>query len=120
MLTIQHLYAAGYGSVLKLSGDTLRQHYMHFVHVHYYNSVDNWIFLNIFKPVFPEVGSMTVSPGFNIPSFSASSIILTPIRSFTDPPALKYSHLPTGWIGNTKLSILHNELEIQLYTTHDI
>ena len=38
---------------------------------------------------------MIVSPGFRIPSFSASSIILTPILSLTDPPGLKYSHLAT-------------------------
>ena len=46
--------------------------------------------------MFPEVGSMTVSPGLRIPSFSASSTILTPILSLTEPPALKNSHLATG------------------------
>lgn len=39
---------------------------------------------------------MTVSPGLRIPSFSASSTILTPILSLTEPPALKNSHLATG------------------------
>ena len=43
-------------------------------------------------PVFPEVGSIRVSPGLMRPSFSASSTILKPIRSFRDPPAFKNSH----------------------------
>ena len=47
-------------------------------------------------PVFPDVGSMIVSPGFRVPSRSASSIIRRLIRSFTLPPALKNSHLATG------------------------
>ena len=47
-------------------------------------------------PVFPDVGSMIVSPGFKIPAFSASSTILRLMRSFTLPPALKYSHFATG------------------------
>ena len=42
-------------------------------------------------PVFPEVGSMMVSPGFSNPSCSAFSIILRAIRSFTLPPGLKNS-----------------------------
>ena len=44
-------------------------------------------------PVLPDVGSIRVSPGLIRPDFSASSIIRFPIRSFTDPPALKNSHL---------------------------
>jgi hypothetical protein len=44
-------------------------------------------------PVFPEVGSISVSPGFIRPDFSAFSTILRPIRSLRDPPALKNSHL---------------------------
>ena len=47
------------------------------------------------SPVFPEVGSTMVPPGFRKPSLSASSIILTAIRSLMDPPALKYSHFAT-------------------------
>ena len=47
--------------------------------------------------MFPEVGSMMVSPGFSLPAFSASSIILRAMRSFTEPPALKNSHLPTRY-----------------------
>lgn len=47
-------------------------------------------------PVFPDVGSMMVSPGFRVPSRSASSIIRRLMRSFTLPPALKNSHLATG------------------------
>ena len=47
-------------------------------------------------PVFPEVGSIMVSPSFKLPSASADSIILLAMRSFTEPPALKYSHLATS------------------------
>jgi hypothetical protein len=46
-------------------------------------------------PVFPEVGSIIVQPGAILPDFSASSIILKAIRSLTEPPALKNSHLAT-------------------------
>ena len=42
-------------------------------------------------PVFPDVGSMIVEPGFNFPSLSACSIISFAILSFTDPAGLKYS-----------------------------
>ena len=43
----------------------------------------------------PEVGSTIVPPGFSFPSRSAASIIVIPIRSFTDPPGLRYSSLAT-------------------------
>ena len=46
-------------------------------------------------PVFPEVGSMIVSPGFSVPARSASSTILKAILSLTLPPALKNSHFAT-------------------------
>lgn len=46
-------------------------------------------------PVLPEVGSMRTSPGLMRPDFSASSTILLPMRSLTEPPALKNSHLAT-------------------------
>ena len=42
-------------------------------------------------PVFPDVGSIIVAPGFNAPYFSASSIIFFAILSFTLPAGLKYS-----------------------------
>src|SRR3954453_1403205 len=43
-------------------------------------------------PVLPDVAStIVVRPGSMRPSFSAASIIATPIRSFTEPPGLKYS-----------------------------
>ena len=51
--------------------------------------------------MFPDVGAIMVSPGFKIPSLSASSTIRMPMRSFTDPPGLKNSHFPTA----TALSI---------------
>ena len=44
-------------------------------------------------PVFPDVPSTIVPPGFIFPSFSASSIILTAILSFTEFPGLKLSTL---------------------------
>ena len=44
-------------------------------------------------PVFPDVASTTVSPGFSAPRFSASSMIASARRSFTDESGLKYSHL---------------------------
>ncbi len=47
-------------------------------------------------PVFPDVGSMMVSPSFSSPFFSASSTILRAMRSLTLPPALKNSHFATG------------------------
>jgi hypothetical protein len=42
-------------------------------------------------PVFPDVGSTIVPPGFSFPSRSAASIIARPIRSFTEPPGFRYS-----------------------------
>ena len=44
-------------------------------------------------PVFPEVGSIIVAPGLSTPLFSASSIILSAILSFTLPAGFKYSSL---------------------------
>jgi hypothetical protein len=41
--------------------------------------------------VLPEVGSTIVPPGFSSPDASAASIIRTAMRSFTEPPGLKYS-----------------------------
>jgi hypothetical protein len=42
--------------------------------------------------VLPLVGSTTSErPGLISPAASAASIIATPIRSFTEPPGLKYS-----------------------------
>ena len=44
-------------------------------------------------PVFPEVGSTMVPPGRSAPEASAASTIRSAIRSFTEPPGLKYSTL---------------------------
>src|SRR5688572_6486892 len=44
-------------------------------------------------PVFPLVGSIRVSPGLMRPFFWASSTMRLPMRSFTEPPAFRYSHL---------------------------
>lgn len=60
-------------------------------------------------PVFPEVGSMMVSPGLRTPALSASSTMRRAILSFTLPPALKNSHLATKHSHplKTKKDILH-------------
>ena len=42
-------------------------------------------------PVLPDVPSMIVPPGFSSPARSASSIILTAIRSLIELPGLKVS-----------------------------
>jgi hypothetical protein len=44
-------------------------------------------------PVFPDVASTKDFPAPNLPCFSASYTILTPILSFKDPPILANSHL---------------------------
>ncbi|MNE88179.1 hypothetical protein D3C80_1854570 [compost metagenome] len=50
-------------------------------------------------PVLPDVPSIIVPPGFNLPSASASSIIFTAILSFTEFPGLNVSTF-----ANTKAS----------------
>src|SRR5438477_1872402 len=47
-------------------------------------------------PVFPDVGSTIVSPGFSRPADSAASIIASAIRSLTLPPGFKDSILPSS------------------------
>ncbi len=42
-------------------------------------------------PVFPDVPSMIVPPGFRTPARSASSIIFTAMRSLMELPGLKVS-----------------------------
>ena len=44
-------------------------------------------------PVLPLVGSMSVSPGLISPRACASSTMRRPMRSLTEPPALRNSHL---------------------------
>ncbi len=41
----------------------------------------------------PDVGSTMVPPGFRAPDRSAASIMRSAMRSFTEPPGLKYSTL---------------------------
>ena len=48
------------------------------------------------RPVLPEVGSMMVEPGLMRPVRSASETMRYAMRSFTDPPALKNSHLASA------------------------
>ena len=42
-------------------------------------------------PVLPDVGSTITPPGLSSPEASAASTIFNAIRSFTDPPGLRYS-----------------------------
>ena len=44
-------------------------------------------------PVLPLVGSTIVPPGFSAPLASAASTMRTAMRSFTEPPGLRYSTL---------------------------
>src|SRR5712692_5459655 len=44
-------------------------------------------------PVLPDVGSTIVPPGWSAPEASAAAIMRTAMRSFTEPPGLKYSTL---------------------------
>src|SRR5687768_1467803 len=44
-------------------------------------------------PVLPLVGSTIVPPGFSAPLASAASTMRTAMRSFTEPPGLRYSSL---------------------------
>src|SRR4029453_12442228 len=46
-------------------------------------------------PVLPLVGSTTMAPGLSTPRRSASSIMATAMRSFTLPPGLSDSSLPS-------------------------
>jgi hypothetical protein len=45
-------------------------------------------------PVLPDDGSMIVRPGVRVPSASASSIIFSAMRSFTDPAGFCPSIFP--------------------------
>ena len=56
-------------------------------------------------PVLPDVPSMIVPPGFSRPAFSASSIILTAIRSLIELPGLKVSSLASTVASMTPLVI---------------
>ncbi|MCY1530046.1 hypothetical protein D9M68_652200 [compost metagenome] len=58
-------------------------------------------------PVLPEVPSMMVPPGFNKPLFSASSIILTAMRSLIELPGLVVSILAKT-VAETSFVILFN------------
>jgi len=42
-------------------------------------------------PVFPDVASTIVPPGFKVPAFSANSIMEMPMRSLTEKPGFKFS-----------------------------
>src|SRR4029450_1608851 len=52
-------------------------------------------------PVLPDVPSMMVPPGFSRPSRSASSIILTAMRSLMELPGLKVSSLTSTCTGTS-------------------
>ena len=85
-------------------------------------------------PVFPDVGSMIVSPyninqsqsksfvdmsclvtGLSWPAFSASSTMRRAILSFTEPPALKNSHFATE---TTNRKLLHGIQCFNLHISH--
>src|SRR3954451_5578180 len=51
-------------------------------------------------PVFPDVGSTIVPPGFSLPSRSAASIIASPIRSLLEPPGFMYSSFASSIAGS--------------------
>ena len=53
-------------------------------------------------PVLPEVGSTIVPPGCSAPDFSAASTIRSAMRSFTEPPGLKYSTLASTVAGDVR------------------
>ena len=74
----------------------------------------------MYLPVFPDVGSIMVSPGFSKPALSASSTILRLIRSFTLPPALKYSHLATAQREGYNFYWLFLFLVRQFYTVYNV
>ena len=57
-------------------------------------------------PVLPLVPSTIVPPGLKRPSASASSIILSAIRSFTELPGLKVSYLAKTKQGKDAVSLL--------------
>jgi len=56
-------------------------------------------------PVLPDVGSTMVPPGFNSPDRSAASIMRTAIRSFTEPPGLKYSTFASTVAGRPSVTL---------------
>ena len=82
-------YHAGYSTTGKSNDSTPYKHN------------NGYTIIAQYSPVFPEVGSINVSPGLSVPSFSASCTIHSPILSFTNPPALKNSHLATGELHNS-------------------
>src|SRR5579859_2351437 len=63
-------------------------------------------------PVLPEVGSLIVPPGRSTTDASAASTMRSAIRSFTEPPGLKYSTLastpgppaPSCWVTRRSLT----------------
>ncbi len=57
-------------------------------------------------PVFPEVPSIIVPPGINLPSASASSIIAKAIRSLTEFPGLKVSYFANTRPGISAANLL--------------
>ena len=57
-------------------------------------------------PVFPEVPSMIVPPGCKRPSASASAIIFTAIRSFTELPGLNVSTLAKTKASTSAVTLL--------------
>ena len=68
-------------------------------------------------PVLPQVGSTIVPPGLSAPLCSAASIMRSAMRSFTEPPGLKYSTLArtVAWMPSvTLLSLTSGVLPTRL------
>ena len=66
----------------------------------------------------PDVGSTIVPPGRSAPDRSAASIMRSAIRSFTEPPGLKYSTLARTVAGTpsvTRLSLTSGVLPISVH-----
>ena len=52
----------------------------------------------------PDVGSTMVPPGWSTPVASAASTIVRAMRSFTDPPGLRYSILASTVAGTPSVT----------------
>ena len=59
----------------------------------------------------PEVGSTIVPPGWSSPEASAASIMRMAMRSFTEPPGLRYSTLARTTGPSVALPISRGKVE---------
>src|SRR5262249_53301955 len=71
-------------------------------------------------PVLPDDGSRIVAPGFSVPSRSASSTILSAIRSFEEPPGFcpsSLAHMRTSGFGESACTPTSGVLPIKPRTS---